>query len=95
MPVYKSCPYCGAKLHQWKVQCPECGHRRRTKGRLTFKATDAQSRKDKRNPETTRRALETIDESVRRKQSDRACKKRQRALETDEESVLRKGSERA
>ncbi len=84
MPLFRPCPRCGSPVHVRKLACA-CGHEFRRSLALTEKhhvnAVGHKARK---------RALETEDESSKRRSSDSACKAQKRALETAEQTTERR-----
>ena len=87
MPLFRACPNCGSQVHVRKLVCP-CGHVFRGSTPLTTRNASRKS------DVSAARALETEEQTVKRRKSDRDRAKETRALETEEQTVKRRKSDR-
>ena len=80
MPLFRACPNCGSQIHVRKLACP-CGHVFRGSKPLTTRNASRKS------DVSAARALETEQQTAKRRKSDRERVKETRALETKEQTA--------
>ena len=85
MPLFQACPSCGSQVHARKLACP-CGHVFRGSKPLTTKNASRKS------DVSAVRALETEEQTAKRRKSDREHVVETRALETEEQTATRRKS---
>ena len=88
MPLFRACPNCGSQIHVRKLACP-CGHSvfRGSKPLTTRNAS-------RKSDVGAARALETDEQTAKRRKSDRKRVRETRALETEEQTAKRRKSDR-
>ena len=83
MPLFRACPNCGSQIHVRKLACP-CGHSvfRGSKPLTTRNAS-------RKSDVGAARALETDEQTAKRRKSDRKRVRETRVLETEEQTAKR------
>ena len=80
MPLFQACSNCGSQIHVRKLACP-CGHVFRGSKPLTIRSASRKS------DVIATRALESEEQTAKRRKCDRECVKETRALETEEQTA--------
>ena len=76
MPLFRACPNCGSQIHARKLACPR-GHVFRGSKPLTTRNASRKS------GVSAARALETKEQTAKRRKSDRECVKETKTLEPE------------
>ena len=88
MPLFRACPNCGSQIHVRKLACP-CGHSV-FRGSKLLTTRNASRKSDV----GAARALETNEQTAKRRKSDRKRVRETRVLETEEQTAKRRKSDR-